>query len=385
MKDFNFDTPVNRRNTASLKWERYGDEDIIPLWVADMDFRSPTAVIEALGRRVEHGVFGYCVAPKSLYEVVVEMLAKRYRWQVDPEHLVWLPGLVCGLNVSCRSVGAEYDDVMTMAPIYPPFLTAPVNSKRELVTVPLKAGKEKWEIDFGLLEKSITKKTGLLLFCNPQNPVGRVFSRKELVELVSVCIKHDIIICSDEIHCDLILDADKKHIPTASISPEAAACTITLMAPSKTFNIPGLGCSFAVISNRGLRNKFLQAMEGIVPYVNIFGFTATEAAYRNGWDWHAGLLEYLRENSRLVEREIGSMEGLVMHHVEATYLAWIDASSIDPLSPARYFEKAGVGLSEGREFGFPGFVRLNFGCQRSLLQEALKRMKKATAIKSAPE
>jgi cystathionine beta-lyase len=350
-----------------------------------MDFRSPTAVIEALGRRVEHGVFGYCVAPKSLYEVVVEMLAKRYRWQVDPEHLVWLPGLVCGLNVSCRSVGAEYDDVMTMAPIYPPFLTAPVNSKRELVTVPLKAGKEKWEIDFGLLEKSITKKTGLLLFCNPQNPVGRVFSRKELVELVSICIKHDIIICSDEIHCDLILDADKKHIPTASISPEAAACTITLMAPSKTFNIPGLGCSFAVISNRGLRNKFLQAMEGIVPYVNIFGFTATEAAYRNGWDWHAGLLEYLGGNSRLVEKEIGSMEGLVMHHVEATYLAWIDASSIDPLSPARYFEKAGVGLSEGREFGFPGFVRLNFGCQRSLLQEALKRMKKATAIRSAPE
>jgi cystathionine beta-lyase len=336
MNDFNFDTPVDRCNTASLKWDRYGNRDIIPLWVADMDFRAPIAVIEALGRRVEHGIFGYCVAPKSLNEVVVEMLGRRYGWQVDPEHLVWLPGLVCGLNVACRSVAAEHDDVMTMVPIYPPFLTAPVNSKQELVTVPLKLGKEKWEIDFVLLEKSITKKTRLLLFCNPQNPVGRVFNHEELVELVSICSKHDIIICSDEIHCDLILDADKKHIPTASISPEAAARTITLMAPSKTFNIPGLGCSYAVISNRDLRNKFLQA------------------------------------------------EGLVMHHVEATYLAWIDASSIDPLSPARYFEKAGVGLSEGSEFGFPGFVRLNFGCQRSLLQEALQRMKKAVTNKGAP-
>ena len=385
MKDFNFDTPVDRCNTASLKWDRYGNRDIIPLWVADMDFRSPTAVIEALGRRVEHGIFGYCVAPKSLNEVVVEMLGRRYGWQVDPEHLVCLPGLVCGLNVACRSVAAEHDDVMTMVPIYPPFLSAPVDSKQELVTVPLKAGKEKWEIDFVLLEQSITKKTRLLLFCSPQNPVGRVFNHEELVELVSICSKHDIIICSDEIHCDLILDADKKHIPTASISPEAAARTITLMAPSKTFNIPGLGCSFAVISNRDLRNKFLQAMQGIVPDVNIFGFTATEAAYRDGWDWLAGLLEYLRGNSLLVEQEIGSMEGLVMHHVEATYLAWIDASSIDPLSPARYFEKAGVGLSEGSDFGFPGFVRLNFGCQRSLLQEALQRMKKVTAAQNASE
>ncbi len=384
MKDHDFDTPIDRYHTASLKWERYGDRDIIPLWVADMDFRSPPAVIEALGRRVEHGVFGYSVAPESLTGVVCEMLARRYGWQVDPEHLVWLPGLVCGLNVACRSVGAEHDGVMTMVPIYPPFLTAPVNSKQELVTVPLKDGKEKWEIDFAALEQNITKKTGLLLFCNPQNPVGRVFSRQDLIELVSICSKFDIIICSDEIHCDLILDADKRHIPTASISPEAAARTITLMAPSKTFNIPGLGCSFAVISNRGLRNKFLQAMEGIVPYVNIFGFAATEAAYRDGWKWLDALLDYLRENSRLVEEEIDSMEGLTMHHVEATYLAWIDARSLDPLSPARYFEKAGVGLSEGSDFGFPGFVRLNFGCQRSLLQEALKRMRKAVADKNAP-
>jgi len=379
MKSFDFDTPVDRCDTASLKWERYGKKDIIPLWVADMDFRSPPAVIQTLGRRVEYGVFGYGVAPNALTEVICEILVRRHNWQVEPDHLVWLPGLVCGLNIACRSIGSIHDNVMTMVPVYPPFLTAPKNSKRELVTVPLKSGKKCWEIDFAVLKQNITKKTRLLLFCNPQNPVGRVFNQQELCELISICSQNDITICSDEIHCDLILDADKSHIPTATISQEAAERTITLMAPSKTFNIPGLGCSFAVISNRDLRNKFFQAMEGIVPEVNILGYAAAEAAYRDGWEWHADLLEYLRGNSRLVEKEIGAMEGLSMHHVEATYLAWIDASSVDPFTPARFFEKAGVGLSEGSDFGLPGFVRLNFGCQRSLLQEALQRMKKVTA------
>ena len=309
------------------------------------------------------------------------MLAERFSWQVDPGHLVWLPGLVCGLNVACRSIGAEGDDVMTLVPIYPPFLTAPGNSGRGLVTVPLVSEKNRWVIDFDELEKSITPKTRLLLFCNPHNPVGRVFSRQEIVRLVSLCVRHDIIICSDEIHCDLILDADKKHVPTAAISPETADRTITLMAPSKTFNIPGLGCSFAVISNRGLRHKFLRAMAGIVPEVNILGFSAAEAAYRESWDWHAALLEYLGDNSRLVEKEIGSMADLSMCHVEATYLAWIDARRIDTISPARFFEAFGVGFSEGSDFGFPGYVRLNFGCRRSLLQEALQRLKRAVKEK----
>ena len=383
MQDFDFDRPVDRYGTASLKWERYEGRDIIPLWVADMDFRSPPAVIRALGRRVEHGVFGYGAAPKALIEAVCEVLARRYSWHVEPEHLVWLPGLVCGLNIACRAVGAEHDDVMTLVPIYPPFLTAPKNSGRKLVTVPLVTDSSKWIIDFDELEKRITPRTRLLLFCNPHNPAGRVYSRQELVRLVSLCARHDIIICSDEIHCDLILDADKKHIPTAAINREAAGRTITLMAPSKTFNIPGLGCSFAVIGNRALRNKFLQAMAGIVPEVNILGVTAAEAAYREGWDWLAALLDYLRGNSLLVEKEIGSMAGLSMHHVEATYLAWIDGRRIDRIFPGRFFEAYGVGLSEGSEFGFPGFVRLNFGCHRALLQEALKRMKRALQEKLA--
>ena len=378
MTDIDFDTPVDRHNTDSLKWDRYRGKDINPLWVADMDFRSPPAVIDAIQNKVEHGLLGYGVVPETLNLLVCKMLLEKYSWQVEPEYIIWLPGLVCGLNIACRSVGEEGDTVMSMVPIYPPFLTAPKHSGRELVTVPLTSDSTGWLIDFDKLEKCITSRTRLLLFCNPQNPVGRVFNHQELDELISLCDRHDIIICSDEVHCDLLLDTDKKHIPTAAISPEAASRTITLMAPSKTFNIPGLGCSFAVISNRPLRNRFKKAMGGIVPEVNILGLVAAEAAYRDGWQWLAALLKYLRGNSELVEQRIAAMKPLAMHHVEATYLAWIDAREIDgAISPGSFFEAAGVGLSDGAEFGLPGFVRLNFGCQRSLLEQALDRMKKA--------
>ena len=379
MKYFDFDQPVDRQNTASLKWEKYKGQDIIPLWLADMDFRSPPAVMETLHRRVQHGVFGYGTVPAELVEVVCQMLFSKYRWHIDPQWLVWLPGLVSGLNIACRAVGKEHEGVMAMVPVYPPFLTAPKNSNRRLIAVPLAAAPHRWEIDFELLAGSVTPDTRLLLLCNPHNPVGRMFSRQEIVELVSFCEMHDIIICSDEIHCDLILDKEREHVVTATVGPEAANRTITLMSPSKTFNIPGLGCSFAVISSSSLRNKFLWAMAGIVPEVNILGLSAAEAAYRGGWDWLAALLDYLRENRTLVEKEIGSMEGLTMHHVEATYLAWIDARSIDKVSPGRFFETHGVGLSEGTDFGASGFVRLNFCCQRAYLQEALERIQKAVS------
>jgi cystathionine beta-lyase len=377
MKYFDFDAPFDRQHTASLKWEKYQGRDILPLWVADMDFRSPAVIMEALHRRVAHGVFGYGMVPAELVDVVCETLLAKYGWRVAPQWLVWLPGLVSGLNIACRAVGHEHDAVMVMVPVYPPFLTAPKYSNRDLLAVPLAAGEDRWEIDFDRLEKTVTPHTRLLLLCNPHNPVGRVFSREELVELVMFCVRHDIFICSDEIHCDLILDTDKAHVPTASLGLEAADRTITLMAPSKTFNIPGLGCSFAVISNTSLRNKFLQAMAGIVPHVNVLGLTAAEAAYRSGWDWLTSLLEYLRGNRQVLETEVGNMEGLSMHHVEATYLAWIDARSIDNIAPGRFFETHGVGLSEGSDFGFPGFVRLNFGCRRAFLQEAITRMREA--------
>jgi cystathionine beta-lyase len=376
-KMYDFDTPVERRGTASLKWEKYKERDIIPLWVADMDFRSPSAVIRALKTRVDHGVFGYNIAPDELTEVVVAMLASKYAWEVQPEWLVWLPGLVSGLNVACRAVGQVGDDVMTAVPVYPPFLTAPGHFHRNLIKVALKEENNRWQFDFDHLEQSVTAKTRLFILCNPHNPIGRVYRRDELAALAAICRKHDIIICSDEIHCDLILDREKRHIPTAALDPEIAARTITLMAPSKTYNIPGLGCAFAVISEKNLRQQFKNAMAGIVPGVNALGYTGAWAAFEECSDWQAALLGYLRGNRAAVEQAVERMPYLSMAPVEATYLAWIDVRAAGLKNPATFFEKAGVGLQDGIEFDGPGFLRLNFGCPRSLLQEALRRMSAA--------
>ena len=372
-----FGLPVERRNTASMKWDKYKGRDIIPLWVADMDFCSPPAVIDALQQRIAHGVFGYTVPPESLNTIVVKMLQADYGWEIEPQWLVWLPGLVTGLNVACRAVGKDDDDVMTAVPVYPPFLSAPENSRRHLVKVPLQEKDNRWTFDFDRLESEITPHTRLFLLCNPHNPVGRVFTRDELTRLAMICQKHDIIICSDEIHCGLLLDEDKTHLPTAMLDPDVAQRTITLMSPSKTFNLPGLGCAFAVISDEKLRRRFVLAKSGIVPLVNAMGFAAAEAAYRDCADWHAGLLEYLRGNRETVAQAVADMPLLSMAPIEATYLAWIDVRAADLANPVRFFEDAGVGLQDGIEFDGPGFVRLNFGCQRPLLEEALDRMKAA--------
>jgi cystathionine beta-lyase len=374
---FDFSIPVERRDTASMKWDKYKGQDIIPLWVADMDFCSPPAVIDTLQQRIAHGVFGYTLAPESLKTIIIEMLEADYGWTIQPKWLVWLPGLVTGFNVACRAIGQDNDDVMTAVPVYPPFLTAPQNSRRNLIKVPLQEKDNCWSFDFDRMEQAITPNTRMFLLCNPHNPVGRVYRRDELIALAAICEKHDMIICSDEIHCGLILDSDKIHIPTATLDETAAQRTITLMSPSKTFNLPGLGCAFAIISDKKLRQRFIKAMAGIVPLVNALGYTAAEAAYRDSDDWHAQLLEYLRRNRDTVARAIAAMPTLSMAPVEATYLAWIDVRSADLPEPVRFFENAGVGLQDGIEFGGPGFVRLNFGCQRPLLEEALDRMASA--------
>jgi cystathionine beta-lyase len=379
--DFNFSTPVERRATASMKWERYKGRDIIPLWVADMDFCSPPAVIEALHKRIAHGIFGYTLPPDSLNEAVAERLQADHGWSIQPQWLVWLPGLVTGLNVACRAVGQDQDEVLTAVPIYPPFLTAPANSRRNIIKVPLQEKDNRWTFDFDRFESAITARTRLFLLCNPHNPVGRVLTRDELTALAAICEKHDIIICSDEIHCGLLLDDDKLHLPTATLGPEVAQRTITLMSPSKTFNLPGLGCAFAVISDEKLRRQFIKAASGIVPLVNALGFAAAEAAYRYGSDWHAQLLEYLRGNRETIARAIADMPPLSTAPLEATYLAWIDVRSAGLSDPVRFFEGAGVGLQDGIEFDGAGFVRLNFGCPRLLLDEALKRMKSAMELK----
>ena len=377
--EFDFDEIIDRRGTACEKWEKYRGRDVIPMWVADMDFRSPPAILQALRQRLEHGVFGYPGPPAELPDTVVSMLARDYGWQIDPSWLVWLPGLVCGLNVTCRAVGEDGDDVLTLVPVYPPFLSAPGFARRGLVRVPLEERGNRWRIDFERLEAAVTSRTRLFMLCNPHNPVGRVFSREELARLAEICLRRRVVVCADEIHSGLVLDPERSHVPIAGLAPEIARQTITLMAPSKTFNVPGLGCSFAVIPDEGLRRRFKAAKAGIVPMLNPFGYAAAVAAYRECADWHRALLEYLRANRELVRAQIERMPGLSMAPVEGTYLAWIDVRRAGLAEPVRFFEEAGVGLQDGRDFDGEGFVRLNFGCPRALLEEALSRMARAFA------
>jgi cystathionine beta-lyase len=336
-------------------------------------------VIAALHDRVAHGVFGYTGAPPGLSSIIVEHLARDCGWRVEPQWIVWLPGLVTGLNLACLLAGEAGDAVMALTPVYPPFLSAPRHAHRECIRVPLAETGGGWVIDFDRIESAITARTRMLMLCNPHNPVGRVFSRDELLRVADLCLRRDLLICSDDIHYGLVLDSSKRHVPLAGLSPEIAARSVTLMAPSKTYNVPGLGMSFAIVPDVALRQRLYSVMAGFTPSVNALGFTAALAAYRDGGAWHAALLDYLRGNRDLVEQRIAALPGVSMHHVEATYLAWIDARELGVADPQRFFEQAGLGFSDGKDFGAPGFVRLNFGCRRALLETALDRMALALA------
>jgi cystathionine beta-lyase len=371
---FGFDHAIDRRGGDSIKWNKYAGRDVLPLWIADMDFAAPPAVVAALEQRVAQGHFGYAEPWPSLVAVVLDHLQREYLWAVDASSLVWLPGLVTGLNVACRAVEGS---VLTTTPVYPPFLSAPRLSGRSLLTAPLSFNQGRWTWDFPALEAALTPDTRLLLLCHPHNPVGRAWNEAELIELASFCERHNLIVCSDEIHCGLLLDGAPRHIPLAMINDQLSWRSITLMAPSKTYNIPGLGCAFAIIPDAALRRRFLAAMNGIVPHVNVLGLAACEAAYRDCDDWHKALITYLSSNRDRVEAAIAEMPGLAMTHVEATYLAWIDARALGVDDPASFFEQAGVGLSRGDDFGLPGWVRLNFACPRVTLDAALVRMHNA--------
>ena len=380
---FDFDAPVERAGSDSTKWGRYAGRDIIPLWVADMDFAAPPAVVEALHRRVEHGVFGYNQPTASQVDAVTGYLERHFDWCIDPAWIVWLPGLVSGLNIACHAVGDSGDAVFTATPIYPPFLTAPENFGRRTVSAPLVRDSAGWLWDFPTVDAVLgSSKAKLFLLCHPHNPTGRVWNEDELWQLALLAEKHDLVMCSDEIHNGLVLSPHSRHRLFATLGPEQAARTITLMAPSKTYNIPGLGCAFALIPDSRLRRNVLHAMHGIVPHANALGMVATEAALSRCDDWQAALIDYLRGNARAVERAVADLPGLDMRPVEATCLAWIDAREFAAdkgiANPALYFEQHGLGLSDGADFGTPGFVRLNFGTRRALLDEALERLRRAT-------
>lgn len=383
---FNFDQPIARRGTGSAKWDLYA-EDVLPMWVADMDFASPPAVIEALQERVAHGVFGYALGDKELSDVICARMQELYDWQVTPDQIIFLPGLVSGINVTCRAIGEVGDHVLTTTPAYPPFLSAPGNHGKLIKTfelTPVIDGQTiRYSLDQAGFAAAITPQTKLLLLSHPHNPVGLNYTEADLRSMAAACIEKGIVIVSDEIHCDLMLGAST-HRPLAALDPAIAEHTVTLMAPSKTFNVPGLGCSFAIVTNPELKAKLVKAEMGIVPHVNALGYVGAKASYQHGAEWLTELLAYLTANRDLYVSYIHEhMPQLRCTVPDATYLGWIDCRGLNlSESPYQFFlREAKIAFSDGATFGpgGEGFVRINLGTTRAQLQEVLERMRTAIA------
>jgi cystathionine beta-lyase len=381
---YDFDRHIDRRRTESTKWHKF-PPDVLPLWVADMDFPSPEPVTRALRERVEHGIFGYGVEQPEFHEVMCERLLKRHGWKVEPEALVLLPGVIPGFNVACRAFSAPGDGLLTLLPVYPPILRLPDNVGLTRDAVDLTRGSDgRYEVDWDAFERAITPRTRMFILCNPHNPVGRVFTRDELSRMAEICLRRGLVICADEIHGDLIYQGHQ-HVAMASLHPEIEARTITLMAPSKTYNLAGLRCALAVIPDQALRETFMATRLDLVQSANILGYTAMLAAYRDGQPWLDELLRYLEANRDfLVQYVRAHLRGLEVGVPEGTYLAWLDCrqAGIPGRDPYTFFlETARVGLSDGATFGRggAGFVRLNFGCPRPMLTDGLERMRKALA------
>lgn len=393
MTGYNFDEVIDRRNTCAVK---YGivDDDVLPLWVADMDFPAPDPVIEALHRCADQRIFGYTLHPPELPDVLRAHLLAKYNWQVAPEAIVFVPGVVPALNIAIRAYGQPGDGVLMQPPVYPPFIKAPPGAGQRAVCSELVRREDRnrlyYEIDFDDFERAASdERTRLFSLCSPHNPVGRVWTRDELARMAEICLKHDVIICSDEIHCDLLFD-DNRHIPTATLAPEVAARTITLMAPSKTYNVPGLGFSFAIIEDEALRQRFVATLAPLGLHVNAMGYAAGLAAYRDGQPWLDAVLRYMQANRDYTTAYIDThFPEVRVTHPEGTYLSWLDVRTfnsgdevgegigawIDPF----FLKNARVALNNGLLFGDggQGFARLNFATPRSILTEALERMHSA--------
>lgn len=368
-----FDRELDRTGTSAAKWDRYRGRDVLPFWVADMDFEAPDFILEAARKRLEHGILGYTRLPETLVAAFQGWLARNYAWQVPREWLLWLPGVVPGLNLSAMAVGRPGDSLLIPTPVYYPFLSVPANAERRGLQVPMTRAGRRWVMDFDALEAAVRPDTGLVMICNPQNPTGRAYTRNELLELAAFAERHDLVICSDEIHCALLLDPHAQHIPIASLAPEIAARSISLFAATKTYNIPGLSCAVAVIPDANLRRRLRAAHRGLVPPIGPLAFRASEAAFSDTGNWVASLLQYLRGNHRRLFDEVGAR----MTPVQATYLAWIDVRDLALDDPGAWFERFGLGLSDGAPFAGPGFVRFNFACPRTQLERGLERYRAA--------
>ena len=379
-KQFNFDQLTNRSGTHSLKWDKYND-DVIPLWVADMDFEAAPVIVKALQERIAHGVYGYTRPSEDWAQVVVDYYQREHNWQIKPEWLVWVPGVVASMNIACLTLSPDHDTVITPQVIYPHFHAAPKNSGKKSYYQPMSLLQKRLSLDLDRLNEAPTDDAKVMLFCNPQNPGGCVYTADELAKIEAFRAANDLIMVSDEIHADLILDQDKQHIPYGRISEDAQNNSIVLGAASKTYNVAGLACSWAIIANDKIRGSFQKAMHGIVSEINPLGYEATITALEKGGEWRAEALDYLRGNRDYLAQEFASIDGMDMLPLEATFLAWIDISGLGLDDAPAFFEAAGVGMSPGAGFNDKNYMRLNFGCQRAVLEEAMQRIRKAVAAR----
>jgi len=376
-----FDRIIDRRSSESNKWHRF-DPDVLPMWVADMDFTSPQPVIDALRERVEHGVYGYGQESEELRRVIVERVARLYDWTIQPDDVMFLPNVAVSFNLASHALTSPGDKMLMQPPIYFPLLRVPENVGIEGELCPLvQEPSGRYAIDFEALEAAISKQTKLFILCNPHNPVGRVYSREELERIAEICLRHDVAICSDEIHADFIYSGNT-HVPIASLSPEVAQNTVTILSSNKTFNLAGISCAVVIVPNATIRERMMASERGLIPHVGIMGFTAALAAYEHGDPWLRELLAYLEENRNYVDRYVAeNLPGMRSTPIEGTFLSWLDCRDLDlDESPSEFFlREARVAMNEGAMFGQGGetFVRFNFGCPRATVIEGLERIKRA--------
>jgi len=379
---FDFDEFVNRRNTASVKWDM-APFDVLPLWVADMDFKAPNEVLEVLKERILHGIFGYTYPQDSYYQAVIDWMKRRHNWQIEKDWIIITPGIVTALFIIVQAFTKEKDAVLIQQPVYNPFMDAVIKNNRKLVNSPLVNVDGYYQIDFVDFEqKIIDNDVKLFIMCSPHNPVGRVWTKEELIKIGEICLKHNVLIVTDEIHHDLVFKGNK-HIPFASISSEFSNQCITCTAPSKTFNLAGLKISNIIIENKTIRDKYLDFIKKIsLGSSNIFGLLACEASYNKGEKWLEQVMTYIEDNKKLV---IGffakNFPQIKITNSEATYLLWIDcrALNIDHKNLENLlYNDAKLWLNQGYVYGEEGegFVRLNLACTREVLKEALERIKK---------
>lgn len=389
-KNYNFDEIIDRHHTDAIKIERckalFGTEDVLPLWVADMDFRTPDFILESIQKRCEHPILGYSKLPKGFIPALTNWIEELHQWEVKREWVGFLPGIVSGIAFAVETFSEVGDEIIIQPPVYYPFIDVVNKNNRQLICNQLKEVNGKFEMDFEDLEKKITTKTRMFILCNPHNPGGRAWDKETLNRLAEICFKNNIVVISDEIHSDLVLHG-KKHIPFASISENAANISLTYMAPTKTFNMPGLVSSSYIIPNAELRSKFVNYLEKTEQTGgNIFAYVATQAAYENGREWRKQMLEYVQGNIDFVvgflKQNIPQVKPMIP---DATYLIWLDCKDLgmetDDLQ-SFFVHKAGLGLNKGTIFGAGGeyHLRLNSACPRSILEKAMTQLFKAVNV-----